>query len=158
MDESKSASETDRPNPPKEAKSGRQTLLDQLVSDDRSQILKAALPYLPVQERSLFAVTSKFLELGNTIRLFRLASADANWLLPEAYQKTGSESDVSHMQEEREPEEELLHATSSASGDPLEMLQDIRGYVNGPLKEQLDALINMLVMVQMVQIMNESEV
>lgn len=47
-----------------------QTALDQMVSSDQGQLLKAAVPYLPPQGQQILSVYSKLQELFNTIRLF----------------------------------------------------------------------------------------
>lgn len=50
-----------------------QNMLDDMVSGDSVQILKAALPFLPSRGQSVVSVFAKFLELQNTIRFFRSA-------------------------------------------------------------------------------------
>lgn len=47
-----------------------QTALDQMVSSDRTQLLKAAVPYLPPRGRQLLSVYAKIEELRSTISLF----------------------------------------------------------------------------------------
>lgn len=47
-----------------------QTALDQMVSSDQGQLLKAAVPYLPPQGQQMLSIYSKLQELFNTIRLF----------------------------------------------------------------------------------------
>ena len=47
-----------------------QTALDQMVSDDRFQMLKAAVPYLPPAGQQLLSVYAKAQELQNTLALF----------------------------------------------------------------------------------------
>ena len=50
-----------------------QTALDQMVTDDRTQMLKAAVPYLPPAGRQILSVYAKMQELSNTITIFRHA-------------------------------------------------------------------------------------
>ena len=50
-----------------------QTALDQMVTDDRTQMLKAAVPYLPPAGRQILSVYAKMQELSNTISIFRHA-------------------------------------------------------------------------------------
>lgn len=50
-----------------------QTALDQMVTDDRTQMLKAAVPYLPPAGRQILSVYAKIQELSNTISIFRHA-------------------------------------------------------------------------------------
>lgn len=132
-----------------------QTMLDQLVSDDRSQILKAALPYLPEQGRGIFAIYAKFLELQHTFRVFK-GSGSAGTGRDVQLSPAAGPDHPADAQEDYE-QEELLHAASAPQTGPLEMLQEIRRYVQGPARNQIDNLVNMLAMVQMLQIMNESE-
>ena len=40
-----------------------QTLLDQMVSSDRGQLIKAAIPYLPPKGQQIFSVYEKAAEL-----------------------------------------------------------------------------------------------
>ena len=50
-----------------------QTALDQMVTDDLTQMLKAAVPYLPPAGRQILSVYAKMQELSNTISIFRHA-------------------------------------------------------------------------------------
>ena len=56
-----------------EQESISQTALDQMVTDDRTQMLKAAVPYLPPAGRQILYVYAKMQELSNTISIFRHA-------------------------------------------------------------------------------------
>lgn len=47
-----------------------QTILDQMVNNDRTQLLKAAVPYLPFRGQQIVSVYSKIQELRNTMTLF----------------------------------------------------------------------------------------
>lgn len=47
-----------------------QTKFDQLISDDRSQMLKALIPYLSPRSQQLLSVFTKAKELSNTMTLF----------------------------------------------------------------------------------------
>lgn len=47
-----------------------QTTLDQMVSDDQFQMLKAAVPYLPPRGQQLVSLYAKIQELQNTMELF----------------------------------------------------------------------------------------
>ena len=46
------------------------TPLDQMVSGESLQLLKAAVPYLPQQGQRILSVYAKFAELKNTLALF----------------------------------------------------------------------------------------
>ncbi len=47
-----------------------QTALDQMVSSDRNQLLKAAVPYLPPRGRRLLSLYAKLTELLSTVSMF----------------------------------------------------------------------------------------
>ena len=47
-----------------------QTTLDQMVSNDKSQMLKAAVPYLPPKGQQILSLYAKIQELKNTMELF----------------------------------------------------------------------------------------
>lgn len=47
-----------------------QTTLDQMVSNDKSQMLKAAVPYLPPKGQQILSLYTKIQELKNTMELF----------------------------------------------------------------------------------------
>lgn len=53
-----------------------QTTLDQMVSNDSQQMLKAAIPYLPPSGRQIFSIYTKLMELSNTLSLFSPARQD----------------------------------------------------------------------------------
>lgn len=103
-----------------------QTTLDQMVSTDTCQMLKAAIPYLPASGRQILSLYTKTQELLNTVTLFSTS-------------KQGME----------------MCAASVQNTDPLAMLQDIRKFCYGESRRNLDQIINMMVMVQMLQLMNE---
>lgn len=100
-----------------------QSLLDEMVSEDSVQLLKAALPYIPSSRQPAVSVFAKFLELQNTIRLFHTA--------PGTMQICGSEQ---------------------VKSSPLEMLSACSKVCHGPVKEQLDGMINTLAMLQMFEL------
>ena len=100
-----------------------QCLLDEMVAEDSVEMLKAALPYLPARGQSLVSVFAKFLELQNTIRLFQAPSQN--------------------MQ---------ICAQSHSRTSPLEMLTACSKVCHGPVKEQLDGMINTLAVLQMFEL------
>ena len=97
-----------------------QSLLDEMVSEDSIEMLKAALPYLPPQVLSFISVFAKFLELKNTLRFFRPAAGSAQ-----------------------------ICAQSREKNNPLEMLSACSSVCHGRTKEQLDNMIQTLTMLQM---------
>lgn len=100
-----------------------QSLLDEMVSEDSIEMLKAALPYLPPQGQSCISVFAKFLELKNTLRLFRPAAGTVQ-----------------------------ICAQSREKTSPLEMLSACSSVCHGRTKEQLDNIIQTLTMVQMFEL------
>ena len=47
-----------------------QTLLDALISQDSLQIIKAAIPYMPLKSQQFLSIYAKVKELSNTISFF----------------------------------------------------------------------------------------
>lgn len=103
-----------------------QTPLDQMVSDDQSQMLKAALPYLPQDGQRIVSLYTKIQELSNTLRLF-----------------SPSRQGISICAQPQ-------------SSSPLEMIQDIRRFCYGGSRRQLDQMCNMMSMIQIIQLMNSN--
>ena len=103
-----------------------QTLLDQMVSSDRGQLIKAAIPYLPPKGQQIFSVYEKAAELLNTVSIFG---------------RSGSESSLSAM--------------SIPAQDPMDMINDIRSFCYGPSRDKLNQMVNMMAMVQMLQLMKQ---
>ena len=100
-----------------------QSLLDEMVSEDSIEMLKAALPYLPAQGQSFVSVFAKFLELKNTLRLFRPSPGTTE-----------------------------ICAQSREKNNPLEMLTACSNVCHGRTKEQLDNIIQTMAMVQMFEL------
>ena len=105
-----------------------QTLLDQMVSSDRGQLIKAAIPYLPLKGQQIFSVYEKAAELLNTISIFGRAGSDSS-----------------------------LSAMSMPAQDPMDMINEIRGFCYGPSRDKLNQMVNMMAMVQMLQLMNQPD-
>ena len=76
-----------------------QTLLDQMVSSDRGQMIKAAIPYLPPKGQQIFSVYEKAVEFLNTVSVFG---------------KAGSGADMCAM--------------SMPAQDPVDVINDIRSF------------------------------
>ena len=100
-----------------------QSLLDEMVSEDSIEMLKAALPYLPPQGQSFISVFAKFLELKNTLRLFRPQAGNTE-----------------------------ICAQYRDKNNPLEMLSACSSVCHGRTKEQLDNIIQTLTMLQMFEL------
>lgn len=105
-----------------------QTLLDQMVSSDRGQLIKATIPYLPPKGQQIFSVYEKAAELLNTVSIFG---------------RSDSESSLSAM--------------SIPAQDPMDMINDIRSFCYGPSRDKLNQMVNMMAMVQMLQLMNQPD-
>ena len=105
-----------------------QTLLDQMVSSDRGQLIKAAIPYLPPKGQQIFSVYEKAAELLNTVSIFG---------------RSGSESSLSAM--------------SIPAQDPMDMINDIRSFCYEPSRDKLNQMVNMMAMVQMLQLMKQPD-
>lgn len=105
-----------------------QSFLDEMIEEDSVQILKAALPYLPVSGQSFVSIFAKILELQNTIRLF-----------------AGSNDRVQ------------LCAQSQEKTNPLEMLTACSNVCHGAVKERLDNLISTIAMIQMFELSQNQE-
>jgi len=83
-----------------------QTLLDQMVSSDRGQMIKAAIPYLPPKGQQIFSVYEKAVEFINTVSVFS---------------KRSSGSD--------------LCAMSMPAQNPVDIVNDIRSFCYGPSRD-----------------------
>ena len=103
-----------------------QTLLDQMVSSDRGQMIKAAIPYLPPKGQQIFSVYEKAVEFINTVSVFS---------------KRSSGSD--------------LCAMSMPAQNPVDIVNDIRSFCYGHSRNKLDQMVNMMAMVQKLQLMNQ---
>lgn len=103
-----------------------QTALDQMVGNDRTQFLKAVLPYLPPQGQQILSVYAKASEFMNTVSVFSHRNSSGQ-----------------------------MRAASVPNAQPLDMLNDIRRFCYGESRAQLDQITNIFAAVQMMQIMND---
>lgn len=103
-----------------------QTALDQMIGSDRDQMMKAAIPYLPPEGQRVLAVYEKMMELKNTIFLF-----------------SGTGNRVSAC-------------AAGSPAEPLEMINDIRRFCYGQSRDKLDRVVNMMAIVEMMQVLNQS--
>lgn len=101
-----------------------QTALDQITGSDTTQLLKAAVPYLPPRAQQFFSVYAKAQELSNTLSVFSGQKQDSQ-----------------------------LQAASLTSPDPMEALNDIRRFCYGESRKRLDQILNTMAIVQMAQLM-----
>lgn len=88
------------------------TPLDQMLSRDSIQMLKAAVPYFPAGAQRIFAIYSKVMELSYTISMF---------------------SD--------EPAELTMMSERPGASQPLEILQQLRTYAGDSQKETIDQIL-----------------
>lgn len=109
-----------------EEKSHPMTPFDEMVGDDRVQMLKAALPYLPRQGQRFLSAYIKATEFRNTLTMFS--------------------GPVQAMEtcEETEP------------ADPVSMLSEIRPFCCGQTGVQIDQILQAFALVQMINILQES--
>ncbi len=103
------------------------TDLDQMVSDDQIQILKAAIPYVSSSGQRLLSIYSKVRELQNTLTLFPQKNAD------------------------------MRICGTNADMQPLDILNEIRPFCSGPAQERIDQIIQMFAMLQMLELFQDSE-
>ncbi|MGI6010909.1 MAG: hypothetical protein ACOX8H_05345 [Ruminococcus sp.] len=106
----------------------RMTALDQIVSDDSLQAMKAVLPYTSSKEQQFLSVFIKFMELRKTFQMFQ------------------------------QPKNDMKMASAEPSAvSPAEMLQDIRQYTGGAMRESIDSLLNAFQTIQIFQMYQEME-
>lgn len=106
----------------------RMTPLDEEVSREPIQIIKAALPYAPPSGQRFLSIFAKALELQNTISLM-----------------SNPQNAVS------------ICSVQPEQAQPLEMLNNIRQFVSGETGEKIDELLNTLAMVQMLDLFNDTD-
>lgn len=104
-----------------------QTPLDSMVCRDTTQLLKAAVPYLSPKGQQLFSIYAKYLELSQTISLFRRSAPELSMM-----------------------------STKIESKHPEDMLQDIRRFTSGPIRDQIDQLLFALNTVQLLSMYQEN--
>lgn len=102
------------------------TALDQMVSNGQSQLIKAAIPYLPPKGQQFLSIYAKAIELANTMAIFTSS-------------KKG-----------------LQMCAATPTSDPLEMIQDIRKFCYGENRQKLDKAAELMAMVEVFQMMQES--
>lgn len=103
-----------------------QTALDQMVSTDTTQLLKAAVPYLPPLAQQIFSVYAKASEFTNTLSAFSRRSSRGS-----------------------------MQAASVSSADPLDAIQDMRRFCYGKSRNMLDNMVNMFAVIQMLQLVSD---
>lgn len=91
------------------------TDFDQQTTNRHLQVLKAAIPYMPVSQQKTMSFLIKFQELQNAMHLF---------------QSDGDELGICSLTEEEK--------------NPLDMLESIKSYCSDKEKEMLDILSNFL--------------
>ena len=97
--------------------------LDSLIGDNHLQMMKAALPYMPVPQQRLICLLVKMQELNRARTMF-------------------SEEGVSAMG--------LSHSSSSRYS-PLEMLQAMKPYAGPKERDMIEMIENLQVMLQAMQ-------
>lgn len=105
----------DEPQEPK------MTPFDQMINDDSLQMLKASIPYVPLQMQGFLSVFAKIKELQNVLSL------------------------------SRRPPNVRMMSQGAHSSSLLDMLQDIGHYANGSMKGAFEGLSSALSMMQLFQ-------
>jgi hypothetical protein len=103
------------------------TDLDQMVSDDQIQILKAAIPYVSPSGQRLLSVYSKMRELQNTLTLFPQENS------------------------------QMRICGTDAQMQPMDLLNEIRPFCSGQTQERIDQVIQMFAMLQMIELFQEQD-
>lgn len=104
------------------------TALDQMVTSDSTQILKALVPYLPLGMQGFFSIYTKSKELSKTISLFS----------------------------PRRQNVQMQAASAPLPASPMELLEDMAGCCTGQMRQKIQDMKQMMAMVQMMQMMNDS--
>lgn len=99
----------------------RMTPLDQMVNDDRLQMLKASVPYLPPKGQQFLSVYTKFREFQNTLSLMG------------------------------QPQEMQSMSAEKASVSPIQMMEDLSRFASGPSKDMLNTLLTAITAASMFQ-------
>lgn len=105
------------------------TDLDQMVSDDQLQILKAIIPYVSPHGQRFLSLYSKVRELHNTMNLLPKQNSDMRIC--------GSDSD--------------------AAMPPLDILNEIRPFCSESAQKQIDQVIQIFAMLQMAELFQDSD-
>lgn len=103
------------------------TPLDAMISQDSIQVLKAAIPYFSGRSQQVLSIYAKAMELSNTISFFSNSQ-------PEMTMMSANQKDI----------------------QPSEMLNDIRKYANGPVRDGIDQLLFALNTIQLLQMYQEN--
>ncbi len=104
------------------------TGLDQMVSDDHLQILKAIIPYVSPNGQRILSIYSKAQELQNTIRL----------------------------QPQQEGDMRICGSGAEVSMDPLDILSEIRPFCGESAQKNIDQIIQIAAMLQMAELLQDS--
>ena len=102
------------------------TPFDEMVGDDKTQMLKAAIPYLPRQGQQFLSTYVKIVELRNTLSMFA------------------------------GPIQSMEACSQTPSVDPAAMLSEIRPFCHGQTGEQIDQLLQAIATLQLIEVLQES--
>lgn len=107
---------------------GRMTALDEMISGDSLQMMKAAVPYLSPRAAGFLAVFAKMQELQNTVRLYRRVNAEG------------------------------LQAMSAdrPQPTPAELLNELRQYAGAQGQQAISSIQQLLDTMQLIQMFQES--
>ena len=103
------------------------TPLDSMVSQESIQVLKAAIPYFSGKSQQILSIYAKMMELSNTISIFN------------------------HPQPEM-----TMMSSGSKPVQPVDMLNDIRKYATGPIRDSIDQILFALNTIQLIQMYQDN--
>ena len=98
-----------------EQRSDNRTILDQMVSQDQIQVMKAALPYVPPSGQRFLSVMAKMMELQNIMNFYDHSNFSVN-----------------------------ACSAGAGQPDMLDILADIRNYCEGEEQAFLDQWIQII--------------
>lgn len=102
------------------------TPFDAMVSQESMQLMKASLPYLPVNMQRMLAIYAKFTELTNTISYFRQMTP------------------------------ELQMMSSPKAMQPLDLLNEIKPYTGRNMQNNIDQILMAFNTMQFMQSFQEN--
>ena len=118
-----------------------QTMLDQLVTDENSQMLKALIPYLSFSGQRILAAYAKNYTLQMLIYVKSLLTVNSQWAIITLQLFSRPQND--------------MQICSSRPMNPMELLNDIRKFSYGENRKKLDQAVNMFAMLEMLMTINE---
>lgn len=107
---------------------GRMTALDEMISGDSLQMMKAAVPYMSPRAAGFLAVFAKMQELQNTVRLYRQVNT----------------AGLQAMSADR------------PQPSPTELLNELRQYTGAQGQQAISSIQQLIDTMQLIQMFQES--